>query len=165
MPDAPAAVVVKDASGNRAAETDYTYDEAAYLTASGVTTQHGAPPNAVRGNLTTVKHWLNSNNSWITTHTNWYDTGEPYQDIDALGNATTHSYSSTFVGAYPTQSCNALTQCVGANYDFNTGVMTSFTDANNLTSNFAYDFLWRMTSAQGPPDPANNNARAQTTFT
>src|SRR5260221_14589255 len=43
--------------------------------------------------------------------------------------------------------------------------MTSFTDANSLTSNFAYDFLWRMTSAQGPPDPANSGARPQTTFT
>src|SRR5258708_7661501 len=43
--------------------------------------------------------------------------------------------------------------------------MSSFTDANRLTSNFAYDLLWRMTSAQGPPDPNNNSARPHTTFT
>src|SRR5260370_34443548 len=43
--------------------------------------------------------------------------------------------------------------------------MTSFTDANSQTSDFSYDSMWRMTSAQGPPDPANNNARAQTSFT
>ena len=36
-------------------ETDYTYDEPAYLTtpSPAVTVQHGTPPNGVRGNLTT----------------------------------------------------------------------------------------------------------------
>src|SRR5205085_4972289 len=60
--DLPAAVVVKDGNGIRVAETDYTYDESQYLTASNVTTQHIAPPGAVRGNLTTVSHWLNPGN-------------------------------------------------------------------------------------------------------
>src|SRR5258708_29549952 len=124
--DLPAAVVVKDPGGNRVAETDYIYDESAYLTSANVTTQHVSPPNAVRGNLTTVKHWLNTNNSWITSHTNWYDTGEPYQEIDPLGNTTTHSYSSTFIATYPTKSRNALRQCVTPAYACPPGVLTNF---------------------------------------
>src|SRR5258708_34760451 len=126
MVDRRGGVVVKDARGNRVAETDYIYDESAYLTSANVTTQHVSPPNAVRGNLTTVKHWLNTNNSWITSHTNWYDTGEPYKEIDALGNTTTHSYSSTFIATYPTKSRNALRQCVTPAYACPPGVLTNF---------------------------------------
>src|SRR6266700_1880978 len=182
--DLPASVIVKDGNGNRVAETDYTYDEAAYLASSGITTQHVSPPGAVRGNLTTVSHWLNTNNSFISSHTNWYDTGEPYQQVDALGHTTTHSYDSAYAGAYSTQTCSpatssgAVTHCVSGTYDFNTGVLTSLTNENATTqasgntpgdsahtSNFSYDYLWRMTNAQAPPDPANSSARAQTTFT
>ena len=165
MLDLPASVVVKDGNGNRMAETDYTYDEPAYLTSSGITTQHGAAPNPspVRGNLTTVSKWLNTSSSPVVSHTNWYDTGEAYQAIDPLGHATTHSYSSSFAGAYPTQSCNALSQCAGGNYDFTTGLLTSFTDANGKTSNYSYDLMERLTLAQLPADPAGN--RPQTSFT
>ena len=173
--DLPASVVVKDGNGNRVAETDYTYDESAYLTASNITTQHGAAPNTVRGNLTTVSKWLNTSTSPVVSHTNWYDTGEVYQQIDPLGNTTTHSYDPAYVGGYSTRTCNALSQCVSGTYDFTTGLLTSFTDANGSyaasgntpgdpahTSNYSYDFLSRLTSAQLPPDPAGNNP--QTTF-
>src|SRR5579864_5798455 len=178
MLDLPASVVVKDSNGNRMAETDYTYDESVYLASSGITTLHGAAPSAVRGNLTTVKKWLNTTNTWITSHTNWYDTGEVYQAIDPLGNTTTHSYDSYYAGAYSTKTCNALSQCVSGTYDLNTGMLTSFTDANAgtsgqasgntpgnaaHTSNYSYDYMFRLTSAQAPPDPAGN--RPQTSFT
>ena len=53
--DLPASVVIKDGNGSRLAETDYTYDEPQYLTASNITTQHGAAPNPVRGNLVNLK--------------------------------------------------------------------------------------------------------------
>jgi RHS repeat-associated protein len=181
--DLPASVIVKDASGNRVAETDYTYDETAYLTPSGVTTQHNStPPAAVRGNLTTVSHWLNTNGSWISSHTNWYDTGEPYQNIDPLGHITQMTYDPYYKGAYSTQTCTPQTgtfvHCVSGTYDFNTGVLTSLTNENATsqasgntpgdaahTSNFSYDYLWRLTSALAPPDPDNGGTRAQTALT
>ncbi|HET6843359.1 MAG TPA: RHS repeat-associated core domain-containing protein [Candidatus Angelobacter sp.] len=179
--DLPASVVVKDGSGNRVAETDYIYDESAYLTAyTGTlpTGTHGVPPSTVRGNLTTVKRWLSTSNSFVTTHTNWYDTGEVYKQIDALGNTTTHSYDPVYDGAYSTKTCNALSQCVSGTYDFNTGLITSFTNANATTqasgntagdsahtSSYSYDNMWRLITGQAPPDPANNSAQAQTTFT
>src|SRR5262249_55087517 len=59
---------------------------------SSITAQHVAPPGGVRGNLTSVTHWLAPTSSCnpkggtaITSHTNWYDTGEAYQQIDPLG--------------------------------------------------------------------------------
>src|SRR5579872_5484084 len=161
--DLPASVVVKDGNGNRVAETDYTYDESAYLTASNITTQHGAAPNTVRGNLTTVSKWLNTSTSPVVSHTNWYDTGEVYQQIDPLGNTTTHSYDPAYAGAYSTKTCNALSECVSGAYDFNTGLLTSLTDANGNTSSYSYDLMSRMTLAQLPADPSGN--RPQTTFT
>lgn len=155
--------------GSCAAETDYTYDEVAYLTtpSPAISTQHVAPPNGVRGNPTTVSEWLSAGNSFISSHTKWYDTGEPYQKIDPLGHTTTLSYDPAYVGGYLTQTCSPQTgtvaHCVSAAYDFTTGVMTSFTDQNSLTSNFGYDLMFHLVSAQGPLDP-NNNARPADTF-
>src|SRR5258708_17823832 len=174
--DLPAGVIVKDGSGTRVAETDYTYDESQYLTTSNISTQHGPAPNPspVRGTLTTVSHWLNTNNSFITSHSNWYDPGEAYQSIDPLGHTTTHSYDPAYVGAYSTQTClpptNGVNHCASGTYDFSTGVLTSLTNENATTqasgntpgdsahtSNYVYDFLWRITAAHAPPHPSNNN--------
>ena len=175
--------MVKDGSGNRVAETDYAYDEPSYLTTPtpAISTQHFAAPNSVRGNLTTVSRWLNTSNSFISSHTNWYDTGEVYQQIDPLGHTTTHSYDSFYAGAYATQTCspttNSVAHCVSGTYDFNTGVLTSLTNENATgqasgnspgdsahTSNYAYDYMFRLTSATAPPDPANSGLSAHTNF-
>ena len=43
--DLPKSKVVTDGGGNQCAETDYTYDEPAYLTTfAGTASQHGLPP-------------------------------------------------------------------------------------------------------------------------
>jgi RHS repeat-associated protein len=176
--DLPASVIVYDGSHNKMAETGYVYDEPGYLTATSVATQHTTPPSAVRGNLTTVNRWLNTSNSFIASHTNWYDTGEVFQEIDSLGHTTSHSYDPFYAGAYGTSTCNALGQCVSGTYDFNTGMLASLTNANATTpaignsagdaahtGNYTYDFNFRLTTTQAPPDPANGSARAQTSFT
>jgi RHS repeat-associated protein len=182
--DLPASVVVKDGSGCALSETDYTYDESAYLTPSNIIAQHTSPPLGVRGNLTTTTRWLASaatcnpkGGTPIVSHTNWYDTGEVYQQIDPLGKTTTHTYDPAYVGAFPTQTCNPAGQCVSGTYDFTTGLLTSFTNMNATaqaggntpgdsahTTFYAYDLMSRMTSATFPPDPANGGAQAQTTF-
>jgi YD repeat-containing protein len=168
--DPPASVVIKDGSGTRQAETDYTYDEPSYLTTySGALpqgVQAAAPNGSVRGNPTTVSRWLNTSSSPVVTHTNWYNTGEVYQSIDALGNATTHSYSSAFAGAYPTQTCDPLSHCISGNYDFNTGLLTSFTDQNGQTTEYAYDPMWRIEQVTWPAQVVNGTAMAgNTSFT
>jgi YD repeat-containing protein len=189
--DLPSSVVIKDGSGCALSETDYTDDEPPYLTGTTVATQHVAAPNPapVRGNQTTVTRWLApasacnpKSGTAVTSHTNWYDTGEPYQKIDPLGHTSTLSYDSAYASAYVTQTCSpqtgSVTHCVSGTYDFNTGVLTSLTNENATaqavgntpgdqahTSNFAYDSTFRITSAQAPPDPANGGVRAQTSFT
>jgi YD repeat-containing protein len=189
--DLPASVVIKDGGGCALSETDYSYDESAYFSGTTVSTQHVAAPNPspVRGNQTTVTRWLAPTSSCnpkggtvITSHTKWYDTGEPFQKIDPLGHTSTLSYDPAYVGAYVTQTCSPQTgsvaHCISGTYDFNTGALTSLTNENATsqasgnttgdqahTSNFAYDSMFRITSGQAPPDPANGNARAQTSFT
>ncbi|HXO00272.1 MAG TPA: RHS repeat-associated core domain-containing protein [Candidatus Acidoferrales bacterium] len=140
--DLPSSVVVENAAGTRVAETDYTYDEPTYLTASNITTNHVAPLEGVRGNLSTVSKWL-STGSPVVSHTNWYDTGEPYQKIDPKGNKTTYAYSGTYAGAYPTTITNALNQVTTNVYDASTGLLTSTTDPNGQVSSFAYDTMFR----------------------
>jgi RHS repeat-associated protein len=164
------------------AETDYSYDEAGYLTTPtpAINTQHVAP-NGVRGNQTTVSHWLSTGNTWVTSHTNWYDTGEVYQAIDALGHTTTHTYDPAYIGAYATQTCspatNAVAHCVSGTYDFNSGLLTSLSNENATTpasgntpgdtahtSIYSYDAMLRLTSALAPPDPSNGGLNATTSF-
>jgi RHS repeat-associated protein len=153
------------------AETDFVYDEAPYLTVPqpAITMQHVAPPNGLRGNLTTTNSWLSTTNSFISSHTDWYDTGEPYQKTDPLGHTTTLSYDPAYAGGYVTQTCspstNGVAHCVSGVYDFTTGVLKSFTDQNGQTSNFAYDYMFHISSAQGPADAANGNLRSTNTFT
>ncbi|HLJ85999.1 MAG TPA: RHS repeat-associated core domain-containing protein [Candidatus Angelobacter sp.] len=173
--DLPASVITRDSGGCVRAETDYNYDEPAYLTSytgSLPAGTHVSPSTSVRGNPTSTVRWLipasgcntSATGTTIATHTNWYDIGETYQKIDALGYTTTHSYDPAYGGAYSTKTCNALNQCVSGTYDFNTGLLASFTDQNATsqasgntpgdaghTSTFAYDFMGRMTTA-GLPD-------------
>jgi len=185
--DLPASVIVKDGNGCSLSETDYTYDEAAYLTPSGIATQHVSPPSSKRGNLTTVTKWLAPAGSCnpksgtaVPTHTNWFDTGEVNQQIDALGRATTYSYDSAYVGAFPTQTCSpqtgTVTHCVSGTYDFTTGLLTSFSNENATTvasgntpgdaahtTIYTYDLMSRLTSATFPPDPVTGT-QAKTNF-
>ena len=161
----PTSIITKDGSGNRLAETDYTYDETAYLTSSGITTQHGAAPSsAVRGNPTTVSHWLNTTGSSVVSHTNWYDTGVIYQSLDPLSHPTTFAYSGTFLGAYPTTITNALGQFATRNYDFSTGLLTSTSDLNGLATTFSYDSMSRLSGATVPGGGSGTITRQETTF-
>jgi YD repeat-containing protein len=163
---------VSDGRGCRMAETDYTYDESNYLTSyTGTlpTGTHGAPPNSVRGNPTTVTQEQFSAGTCPTTtqsgpasHTDWYDTGEVYQAIDALGNTTTHNYDPAYGGAYSTSTTNALNQSVSGAYDFNTGSLSSFTDANGNSTTYGFDSMGRVTSIVFPKDASGN--QPQTLF-
>lgn len=150
-------------------ETDYTYDEAAYLTNYEITVgalptgSHGAAPNPVRGNPTTVSKWLSTGS--VVSHVNWYDTGMAFVTTDPLGHNTTYSYDLAYKGMLPTKTCNAKNQCVSATYDVNTGLMASFTDANGSysasgttqgdpahTSTYGHDFMSRPTSTVSAAD-------------
>lgn len=146
---------VYNGSGSQVEQTNYSYDTGS-LQGSGVTEQH-TTTSGPRGNLTLVQEWLNTTGGLVTTkQTSYYDTGMPYQTTDLRNNLTTYSYSSANYGAYLTQTqypntgSPAVTHSISGGYDFNTGLLTSFTDQNGQVSNYGYDVLGRVTSASYP---------------
>lgn len=163
----PVSSIVKTGAGCEVAKTSHGYDE----TYNGVTTQnalvsmhHGNPPGAVRGNHTSSSKSLISDcaeQSSITAHTIPYDTGVPYQSYDPLSHMTQYTYDPAFYGAYLTQTNLPDTQMpdtgapvvhhiVSGNYDFNTGLLTSFTDENSQSFTYQYDNMLRLTQGNHP---------------
>jgi RHS repeat-associated protein len=155
-------VTLKDGAGNQVAQTTYGYDDVSRIFAFGNTIgQVAAPAGSARGNLNYVSRWLNTTNTMITTTTNVYDTGQAYQTIDPLGNVTTFTYSPSFYGAYLTQTNLPDTQMpdsgapivhhvISGNYDFNTGVLLSFTDENSQNYTYTYDVMLRLAQGNHP---------------
>src|SRR5579859_4341721 len=79
-------------------------------TGSGVIKQHVAV-TGTRGNLSTTTRQLSSTPcqsgaTWtpVSATAKVYDTGVPYQVTDPGSHTTTYSYSSTYYGAYLTQT-------------------------------------------------------------
>ena len=155
--DLPSSIITTDGSGNKCAETDYGYDESA-VDPSGVTQQHVAAPNPVRGNLTSVTRQLftnpcsspNPSSTPLTTTYHVFDTGMKHTVTDPLLHTTTYAYSPTYFGAFPTTVTNALNQSATYAYDFNTGLMTSMTDANSQTASYSWDSMLRLSQANSP---------------
>jgi RHS repeat-associated protein len=150
--------VTYDGSGTQVAQVTYGYDESP-LSSSGVTTNFISPINGTyRGNKTSVKRWLNTTGANVTTTNQFYDTGMVSQATDPNGNTTKFSYSPNFMGAYITQTQMPDTSSAGAvvhhiisgNYDFNTGLLTTFNDQNANSTTYTYDNSWRLTAANFP---------------
>jgi hypothetical protein len=147
----PVSATIKDGSGTQIAQSTFAYDQVA-VASSGVTQSLVAPPAGgnVRGNLTTSSHWLNTSNTFLNSSAIYYDTGERASSTDPLNHTTNYTYSNTYAGAYVTGTCNALSQCVSGAYDFNTGLLTSFTDLNSNTFTYTYDNMLRLTQGNHP---------------
>lgn len=157
--DLVSSTTVTDGSGTQMAQTTYAYDGYS-LQSGGIATQRDANFNStspgIRGNRTSLCRWLNTTGGNLCATTKYYDTGMPYQVTDANGNTTTHSYSSTYAGAYVTQTnlpdtgSPAVHHVISGTYDFNTGQLMSFTDQNGNVSNYTFDALGRITSGSFP---------------
>jgi len=158
MVDLPASITMKDGNGNQVSRVDYGYDGSVNLALSGITLQHVAAPNPVRGNITTVSKWLNTRtNSAITKPLNFYDTGEPVDDIQPanwnLDHRTEFKYDVT--GTYVVEidqpsthsSVNTGLPTVAhiskATYDFDTGLGIGTTDQNKNVASYDYDAMNR----------------------
>jgi YD repeat-containing protein len=174
--DDPSTVITTDGNGNKCAETDYAYDNSNNLIATTITEQHGAPyTGAVRANPSSVTHWLtttpcSSSASWsqFTSHTNYNDTGTLASSTDPLGNTTNYSYSPTFFGAYVTQTTlpptGSTAHVISGNYDFNTGLLTSFTDQNSQSRTYTFDNMWRLAQANYPDGGQSTFTHQETSF-
>src|SRR5262249_2742089 len=103
--------VVYDGSGNPVAKTQNVYDGTALANTNAAGTcqsPSGAPNhdycafgtgNLLRGNLTAVKHWRNTDNTWLITNIAYDDLGNAVATADPGGHATTVNYSDSWSGA------------------------------------------------------------------
>jgi RHS repeat-associated protein len=160
---APASVTLKDGAGNQVAQTTYTYDEGTPGTSGIGLPTHVGPPagEPYRGNLTTTSKWLNTTNSFISSTATYLDTGMKATSRDPLLNQTSYTYSPTFLGAYLTQTNLPDTQMpdsgapvvhhvISGDYDFNTGLLLTFTDENGQPYSYTYDVMLRLTQGNHP---------------
>jgi RHS repeat-associated protein len=141
--------------------TEFAYDEAAYLVDPyGTVPAWTSPGTTARGNLTTLKRWLNfdgtnfvtfQNGPYITTHAKYDQVGNVVSKIDGKGRETQIAFSSTYNYAYPTSKTSpdpdgggpltALT--TSTQYDLATGLATSTIDANGVRTIFDYSDPFR----------------------
>jgi hypothetical protein len=171
----PASSTLKDGSGTQVSQTTYTYDQGSLVSSGIGAPTHVAPPagEPIRGNRTTTSHWLDTTGGTVSSTATYFDTGMPATSTppanpDGLNRTTTYSYSSTFLGAYITQTKMPDTQMpdsgatvvhhiVSGNYDFNTGLLTSFTDENSQPYTYQYDpLMLRLTEGDHPVDRQNS---------
>jgi RHS repeat-associated protein len=169
------------------AQSTTAYDESAYpllpcdpnqvISCTSVP-QWADPGTPVRGDATTTSRWLDTTNTWLSTHAQYDQLGNVRNAWDANNNETQLTYSDSFSDgnnsrntyAFLTHSTSAVpdpTNTYGSNaaltgsraYDFSTGLVTSSTDANGQTTTAQYsDSLDRLTLVSYPDG-------GQTTYT
>jgi RHS repeat-associated protein len=168
----PSSVQITDGGGTQRAYTTYNYDEYA-LQNSGLQAaqQLDTSPadGAYRGNRTSVHRWLNGSatattncgisvtNGYLVSFSTYNNSGTAYNSTDSCGSqagdskhTTTYVYLSIYDGAYPTTITNPLGQQTNYTYDPGTGLVASVKDANNQTTSFTYDNMWRLATASYP---------------
>jgi len=133
--------------------TRFSYDNQGYGTAPTV------------GNLTQTSRWNNTNNTWLNTSSSYDSYGNVATITDPNNNVKSLVYDSQ-THAQPTQvTVDPLNgtgaQTTTAVYDYYTGLVTSSTDPNNVSSRFEYnDPLNRITKTIRA---ANTSAQSQST--
>jgi RHS repeat-associated protein len=165
----PLMQTVYDGNWNEAAQTLNEYDNYSndgyhaplqdYGSVIGHDGSYGAS-KVTRGNLTSVGHWLNTNNTTIYSYLRYDILGSPVGNKDPNGNLTTLSYTDDFgdgsnpgsgsVGtygatyAYPTLLTSPPPQAgqnphtARSQYDFSTGLLTGFKDRNSIVTQTLY---------------------------
>jgi RHS repeat-associated protein len=157
----PNSITVYDGFNNQVSQTSVTYD-ANSVVASGAATGLVAPPG-LRGNVSTVAHWLNTGGSSPVTSYTYFDTGQIQSMTDACGNTacadmtgsnhtTMYSYADNFTsgtGTPPGQTNAYLTQVTHPNtgvahieklaWGYNDGLVRSTIDQNNQITNYKYN--------------------------
>jgi RHS repeat-associated protein len=144
------------ATGQVIARSEMLYDEALFAPLTcGATAGWGDPGVAARGNVTTVKSWLNTlgaftnSSAYLATHNQYDQCGSVRKIYDArdttLTNPTQIAYSHQF--SYPTLNTTAdpdgggpsLALTSSTEYDVSTGLVTATVDANGQRTTFSYN--------------------------
>lgn len=174
--DRPSSVITYDSSGTRAAETDYSYDQAAVSSLSSAPTGHDETNYSAsynnRGNATTItKQCFQGSTSCtnVVTTSTYDETGQLVSAIDPNGNTTQYSYADNYqtgsgtppgnTNAYLTTitypTVNGVTQHQYFQYAYSDGQLTQSQDDNDvaagLSTSYQYaDPLRRPTEADFP---------------
>lgn len=167
MVSMPSLTTVKtgDENGSVVAKSETAYDEAAYAPIfAGTNAQWQDPGTVYRGNATATRTWYSEENRWIETHTQFDNFGNIRKVWDSSDDPTRFvevEYSPTYHYAYPTKTKAPAPDPTGIHgmtedseisrvYDFNTGLLTSVTDANGQTATTEYDALLRPIRVNPP---------------
>ena len=171
--DRPASVVTYDGSGNRDAETDYSYDGSALTTPTPAVIEHDTSYNScytTRGNATSMSKWVSTSGGSLTWNYTYDITGQELSRSDPKSNSTTYSFTDAFgacaspgppgnTNAYLTTIADAKGFTQTFNYRYCDGELNSATDRNNQTTSYSYaDSLSRLTQISYPDT-------GQTTYT
>lgn len=157
---------VYDGVGNQMAQTTNEYDNYSHsgqtMVSSGAV-QHDAnfsTSYTLRGNVTAVKHWRNTDGALLTTTNQYDDAGNLISVIDPLGHKTTYDFTDSWsnatcapVGqgkAYIKTVTNAAGQTTTNTYNSCTGSKASTTDPNSQVTSFTFDLLGRLTRTTFP---------------
>lgn len=127
----PLETILKDKDGNTVSKKNFEYD--------------------TKGNLIKELVWLfnplTGNQDQIPTNYSYDSLGNLVSMINALGNAVTTEYETTFY-AYPETITNSLGHSIHYTYEPKFGAVKSVTDANGVTSTTTYDSLGRVTQVK-----------------
>ena len=169
---------VYDGAGNIVAQGQNVYDGSSLAntnTSGNCASPSGAPNhdycafgnlNVVRGNLTSVKQWRNTDNTWLTTSYSYDDLGNIISATDPGLHVTAYSFSDSWSGtscvpagmntyAFITQITNHLNQRSQASYYSCPGLVQSKRDENDIRAGrtgttFTYDSMNRVLTATAP---------------
>ena len=154
------------------AQTTTTYDQfnqssingqGRLVSSAGVNTQHdtsystAVPP--FRGLPTSTTRYTVPNTPSITTYVNYNDLGKETVATDARLNSTTFTYGAqgAFVATTTPPAVNGVSHMAATNYDPNTGLLISQTDANHQTTSYTYDFRMRPLITTRPDGGTTTN--------
>lgn len=164
----PTAMRVRGLPGSPSAlvsETSFTYDEYALAPVGDPVALTGwtDPGAAARGNATTVRRSKNAaGDLLIVTHAKYDVAGNTIEATNARDFTSLIEYSPAFKYAYATKTLTPVPDPSGmkgsqarltgmSNYDLNTGLVLSNTDANGNTTSFDYsDSLNRLKTVTRP---------------
>ena len=132
----PTKTFVKNGVGTvTVAKSEIKYDEASY-------------GNGYRGQPTTVRSWLDTNDSWVETRMKYDTYGNVIEVTDARNNTTTTAYDSTY-HAFPVQVTSPIPSdgvhgsstafVTSMLYNTVTGLPISTTNANGVETRIEYD--------------------------
>jgi RHS repeat-associated protein len=145
---------IKDGGDNVVAKSEWVYDEADYtadpypdLDNVDYYTDPGTP---LRGNVTTVRRWVNiSGDIHLDTHTTYDEAGNPVAFENERLNESQMQFSAAYKRGYLTSTTTAVPDANNGHasntaftktsaYDLTTGLIVSATDENGQITNFSY---------------------------